>query len=247
MEKINILIVEDELLIAEDIRMHLINLGYNVTDVAVSYNEAINSIMQNLPDLVMVDINIDGDKDGIELGAFLRYDVDIPFVYLTSHSDKATVERAKQTNPNAYLLKPFKPENLYTSIEMALSSASENKTLLDEPEEVSEELIIKDSLFVKKDHHFVKLKIDKIKYINSDGNYLQIYKDKSERFIIRSTIKSIIKHLPVELFFQTHKSYIVNLAELDEVAASHVIVDGEEIPLSKNRKDLLFSKMNTFS
>lgn len=247
MDKFNILIVEDELLIAEDIRMHLESLGYNVTDMATSYNEAISSIMKVLPDLVMVDINIDGEKDGIELGVFLNQDVEIPFIYLTGQADKMTIDRAKATNPGSYLLKPFSPESLYAAVELALTNSNNVNKLNEDKENIGDELVIKDSLFVKKSNHFIKLKFESIKYINSDGNYLKIYKSKTENYMIRSTIKKLIPHLPSELFFQTNKSFIINLSSLEKVSFNHVIVDGEEIPLSRNRKDLLFSKMKTFT
>lgn len=247
MDKFSILIVEDELLIAEDIRMHLENLGYLVTDMATSYNEAINSIMESLPDMVIVDINIDGQKDGIELGEFLTHEVDIPFIYLTGQADKGTIDKAKETKPGSYLIKPFTSEGLYAAVEMALSNANDARNVVKNEDDESEELVIKDSLFVKKQNHFVKVKIDSIKYISSDGNYLNIYKSQDEKYLIRSTIKKILPHLPNDLFFQTYKSHIVNLSFLDKVTTTHVVIDGKEIPLSKNKKEMLLSKMNTFS
>lgn len=243
MGKLKILIVEDELLIAEDIRMHLIRMDYEVTETVVSYHEAISSIMSNLPDLILVDINIDGAKDGIELGRFIREEAELPFIYLTSHSDKSTVERAKVTQPNAYLLKPFKPESLYTSIEMALSHASShNDTALDNS---SEELFFKDALFVKKNQSYVKLKIDDIALVKSEGNYLYIYDVNNERHMIRSTIKNFLANLPESSFFQTHKSYIVNLNELNEVNPNVVVLNNHEVPISKSRLDVLMRKIKT--
>jgi DNA-binding LytR/AlgR family response regulator len=244
MGKLKILIVEDELLIAEDIRMHLIKMDYEVTDTVVSYHEAIDSIMSNLPDLVLVDINIDGKKDGIELGKFIREEAELPFIYLTSHADKATVARAKVTQPNAYLLKPFKPESLYTSIEMALSHASMNLGA-DADNKNNEELFFKDSLFVKKNQSYVKLKIQDIALIKSEGNYLYIFDVFNERHIIRSTIKNFLDHLPENSFFQTHKSYIINLNELKEVNPNIVVLNKHEAPISKSRHDVLIKRIKT--
>lgn len=247
MDKVKILVVEDELLVAEDIRMNLVSFGYEVTYLATSYNEAIDSIMKDLPDLILVDINIDGDKDGIELGEFLSNEAEIPFIYLTANGDKYTVNQAKKTSPNAYLLKPFQRESLFIAIEIALSNAGASGNDSNNDESVGQELVLKDSLFVKKDHHYIKLKISDIKYISSDGNYLNIYKSSSEKYLIRSTIKKIIDHLPADLFFVPHKSYIINLGELEEVAPNLIIIDGQKIPLSKNHKEALFARMNTFS
>lgn len=248
---LKILIVEDELLISEDIRMQLIQLGYEVTGQAVSYMEGIESIMNDLPDLVLVDIHISGNKDGIEFGKFLQEEAEIPFIYLTSHADKATVLRAKATQPDAYLLKPFLPENLYASIEVALAGASKrsmdfisNKVV--HPTEQGEELFLKDCLFVKVDNSFVKINIQEIKFINAIGNYLSLYTQAKTKYVIRSSVKSIQQYLPEHDFFQTHKSHIINLKYLEKFSNESVTVDGVEIPLAKSRKDFLMSRMRLY-
>jgi DNA-binding LytR/AlgR family response regulator len=247
---LKLLIVEDELLIAEDLRMQLTKLGYYVVGMAVSYMEAIELIMEDLPDLVLLDINIKGDKDGIELGHFLHHEVEIPFIYLTSHSDSNTLARAKETQPDAYLLKPYKKEGLYTAIEIALSNAtkrSRHEALesLNEKEPEGEELILKDCLFVKKDHSFIKVKLSEIKYLNSEGNYMTIFVDRENKYLIRSTIKNMLEYIPNDVFFQTHKSYLVNLNFLEQIGPMSVTVSGQEVPLAKNKKEQLLSRMRT--
>lgn len=243
MSAVKILIVEDELLIAEDIRMQLENLGYAVNGMAVSYNEAVDNIMQDLPDLVLVDINIEGSKDGIELGHFLREEAEIPFIYLTSNSDKATIMRAKETHPDAYLVKPFKPEGLFTSIEMALASAG-TQTQTDEDTESHDDYFLKDCLFVKKDNVFIKVKIENIKYIKSEGNYVIIFISAHEKHMIRNSIKNMLNYLPDTHFFQTHKSYIVNLSFLKQFSYTSVTIDDKEIPLAKSKREQFFNKMH---
>lgn len=250
MGKVKILIVEDELLIAEDIRMQLINLGYEVAGMAVSYNEALNCIMQDLPDLVLVDITIDGDKDGIELGHFLRSDAEIPFIYLTSHADKSTLARAKETLPDAYLLKPFKSENLFASIEIALSNALQTN-LADEAqhsieETENQEFILKDCVFIKKDNLFTKVKLTDILYIKAEGNYLELYSVDGKMHCIRSTMLHFSSFLSDTIFFQTHQSYIVNMNFVNEFSLTHLKINNQEIPLSKSKKDVFMSKMRTF-
>ncbi len=250
MHKIKILIVEDELIIAEDIRMQLIKLGYSVTGMATSYNEAVDSIMQDLPDLVLVDIIIDGHKDGIELGNFLKTEAEIPFIYLTSHSDINTISRAKETQPDAYLLKPFKADNLFTSIEIALSNAIKENKSVDSLKKVNEaenqEFILKDCVFIKKDNVFMKIKISDIMYIKAEGNYLDLFSASGKKYFIRSSMHYFSNFLTNEYFFRTHNSYIVNLNYLDEFSTTYLKIKNKEIPLSKSRKEQFFSKMKTF-
>ena len=120
MSDINVLIVEDEPLIAEDIRLFLGNIDYSIAGVAYDSTKALDLLATRNPDAVLLDITIRGDMDGIEIGEIIRKNYKIPFIYLTSHSDSNTIERAKKTFPDGYLLKPFDERDLLTSLEMAV-------------------------------------------------------------------------------------------------------------------------------
>jgi PAS domain S-box-containing protein len=115
-----ILIVEDERITAEDLAEVLKDLGYQVTAVVSSGDEAIREAERNLPDLVLMDIRIKGDMDGAEAARILRERFDVPVVYLTAHADRDTLERAKQSRPLGYIVKPFHEAELHASVEMAL-------------------------------------------------------------------------------------------------------------------------------
>ena len=115
-----ILVVEDEGLIANDIADRLRKDGYHITGIAASAEEALNSLAQTAPDLVLMDIRIKGDPDGIETAARVRASFDIPVIFLTAHADTGTLERAKVTEPFGCLVKPFRQVNLSSSIQMAL-------------------------------------------------------------------------------------------------------------------------------
>ena len=120
MNQPSILIVEDELIIATDLQRQLEKLGYCVCDIACSTQETRQYIQKHEPDLVLLDIYLQGPESGIVIGKELRAQGNIPFIYITSHFDKATVEEAKMTRPNGYLIKPFTKEDVYVAIEMAL-------------------------------------------------------------------------------------------------------------------------------
>lgn len=107
MAKTEILIVEDERITAEDIRLSLGGLGYAVTGMASSGEEAIRKAEEPHPDLVLMDIVLGGDMDGIEAADRIRARFNIPVVYLTAYADEKTLERAKVTQPFGYILKPF--------------------------------------------------------------------------------------------------------------------------------------------
>ncbi len=115
-----ILVVEDESVIAADIQDRLVGLGYDVPTTAASAEEALQKIPQYSPDLVLMDIVLQGAKDGIEAAAEIREHFNIPVVFLTAHADDNTLERAKVTEPFAYVNKPFEERDLHTAIEIAL-------------------------------------------------------------------------------------------------------------------------------
>jgi len=115
-----ILVVEDERIVARDLQRRLHRLGYTVCAIAGSGPEAIEQAAQTQPDLVLMDIVLDGPMDGIEAAAQIRARADIPIIYLTAHADDGTLQRAKATEPFGYLLKPFDTRVVQTTIEMAL-------------------------------------------------------------------------------------------------------------------------------
>ncbi len=125
MDNIRILIIEDEALIAEDISDMVKSIGYEVANIMGNGDRALDYLSSHFPDLVLCDIMIKGTKDGIQIAEWLRKNRKIPFVFLTSLSDKHTLERAKPTLPYGYIVKPFEERDLLTTIEMALYKFSQ--------------------------------------------------------------------------------------------------------------------------
>jgi PAS domain S-box-containing protein len=120
MRKRVIMVVEDELIVAEDLVHWLGSLGYTVGARAATGREAIRLCETTRPDLILMDILLPGDMDGIEAAEIVRKRFDIPVVYITASSDESTLARAKLTEPLGYVLKPFDERGLYTTIEMAM-------------------------------------------------------------------------------------------------------------------------------
>jgi PAS domain S-box-containing protein len=126
-----ILVVEDERIVARDIQRSLADLGYDVPETAATAEQAILLATRRCPDLVLMDIRIKGDRDGIETAGILRRRFDVPVIYLTAYADAPTVERAKATEPLGYLLKPVKPDELRSAVEIALYRHVMEKQLRD--------------------------------------------------------------------------------------------------------------------
>ncbi|OZH56156.1 hypothetical protein AFK68_00020, partial [Hydrocoleum sp. CS-953] len=139
-----ILVVEDELIAAENIARNLKKLGYEVIGIVDSGEEAIQAATENHPNLVLMDIMLQGDLDGIEAAGHIRSELKIPVIYMTAYADDDTLGRAKLTEPYGYLVKPFKPQALRTTIEIALQKHQSEQVVessyIKEIEEVKNQL-----------------------------------------------------------------------------------------------------------
>ncbi len=121
MPEVKILITEDESIVARDLASRLQKMGYVITEVVDSGKSAIESVLRHQPDLILMDIMLQGEIDGIETAAKIQTIAKIPIVYLTAYADRETLKRAKATHPFGYLLKPFKEKELQVTLEIALS------------------------------------------------------------------------------------------------------------------------------
>ena len=125
MSEIRVLIIEDNPLIAADIEQCLNNIDFSVSGIAYNYVDAITQLETNTPDVILMDINLGEKNDGIDIGKIIHDKYAIPFVYLTSNSDRSTIERAKVTRPAGYIIKPFDEKDLLAAIEIAIHNFSQ--------------------------------------------------------------------------------------------------------------------------
>jgi len=240
---IKILIVEDELIIAEDMANMLEKMGYEVTGNAMDADEAVVCLDKLKPDLILLDINLGGKKDGIILAGEINEKYQVPFIFTTSYTDGATIERAKKVNPINYLVKPFKPEQLYTAIEIAMFNLSKKEKANVADAENEEGLIIRDALFIKEKYRYTKIHIADIHWIKAEGNYLELHL-VNKKELIRATLGAFLERLNRNNFFRTHKSYAVNLDHLTKVEPTFVFIQQMEIPISKTYSDELLQRLN---
>lgn len=236
----NILIVEDEPIIAKHLQFTLNGFGYENHDVATDYDSALELLQSNEYHLAIVDINLNGYQTGIDIGEFIRINLDIPFMYLTNHEDIAIVNAALQTEPLAFLNKPFHKIAVYAAIKLAFNDLNKRETT--EPDTA----VIKDALFIKEKQMFTKIMLADILFIRSDDNYLELH-TTNRKYIIRETLKNMISQLPENLFFRAHKSFIINLNAITAINYLHVMIEEMEIPITPENRTELLSRVKTFS
>lgn len=233
MGKVKILVVEDEVVIADNICMILEDLGYELLEPAINYEEALETIISEQPDIAILDIQLGGKRDGIDLAWKIKEDLDFPFIFLTSNADAMTVERAKKLNPPAYLVKPFNKDDLYTSIELALYNFEQNRNIAKNKDE---NLLIKDAIFVKEKNLYYKVQLEDIAYLKSDHVYVELFTDEGRKYLIRGSLTDLSERLP-KYFYRVHRSYTVNIQKMDAINSSYIIINNLEVPISKNYRD----------
>lgn len=239
-EKVKILVVEDEIIIADDLCDTLTELGYEVPEPAIDYNEAIEAFEREQPDLAILDIRLAGQRSGLEVADKINTTYHFPFIFLTSNSDAATLAEAKLCRPSAFLAKPFRQSDLHASIEIALFNYSEQEQkALDH-----DNLIIKDALYIKQNKIFLRIKFDDILYLESDHVYLDIHLVNGKKYSVRGNLNEFVEKLSAK-FIRSHRSYIINLTHLEGINHAYTIISGKEIPLGKRYRKIILSKVKT--
>ncbi len=190
------------------------------------------SDIQNLEiDLLILDINLAGKKDGIWLGQQVRKNLNIPIVFLTAYGDDVTLNKLSSLNPNGYLLKPYNKPTLITTINIALQSFNAINNQLPQ--------IDKQTITIDSGGKKIKLQLSKIVYTKSDGNYLEIYLEQKS-FIIRQKLSDFLEALPENNYMiQVHMRYIVNTNFITAVSLNFVTINEIEVPISKKFKGLI--------
>lgn len=234
-----ILIVEDEPLIAEDISETLQEAGYGVCGIAHNANDAIKILKTTSPSLVMLDIKIDGPIDGLMLGRIIKDDFNLPFIFLTSYTDQSTLDKVKDLNPYGFIVKPFDDRELTSNVEIAIHRfKQESKNLVSVEEQEDNE-----SFFLKSQKAFHKISLNDIMYAQAVDNYTMIYTEKS-KFLVPQTLKVIEDKLDSNRFIRTHRSYVVNFKYVDIITANYANLKGIMIPIARTYKSELMNKIS---
>lgn len=234
-------VVEDELVIGRTILNTLNELGYGHCGPAISYTEAMEMLEQERPDLLLLDIQLSGKKDGIDVAEKLNELYHIPFIFLTANSDGETIDRAKKVKPHAYIVKPFTKEELYAAIEIAFSNFTGSRPIA--KAETPAIHPAKEFMFVRDGYVFRKIFFNDLLYLESDANYITLHLKSQKKVMVRSTLNDLIEQLDTRRFMRIHRSFSVNVDLIDDVFPAEVSVSGVKIPIGKSYKDELFKAL----
>lgn len=226
--KRKILVVEDEVLIAMQIKSILEDQGYDVVINIYSVEAAIQHIEAEAPLLVLIDINLNKNKDGIDLGRFLLEKDNIPYIYITSYSNKSTLDRVNETRPDGYIVKPFKPADLVATISVVLNNykhrdidpfITEDKTPDNVPfkmkmivnyinDNIDKKIEVDDLIKLSnwKERHFSRLFYDYLKV--SPYQYILSRKIEKAKSLIDET-STALKDIAFDLGFKSYSNFCI--------------------------------------
>lgn len=245
MEKLKLLVIEDDFIIGADVAMQLTNAGYDVLGIISKGSDALSKLEDLKPDLILMDIHLKGEMDGIETAHQINKRFNIPIIYLTANADDATYQKARATKPYAFIAKPFSNVDLLRSIDLALEKMAElagtNQMERTTSGEKSDCFILQDRIFVRDHEKHVKINIEDILYMEAERNYSKFYTADSS-YLLSMPLKSLEGKIDSPQFKRVHRSYVVNINHLEEVLEDYVIIKKVKVPISRSfRPDLMAS------
>jgi two-component system, response regulator PdtaR len=254
-DALKILIVEDESIVALDLSIQLEKEGYAIAGIADNSDDAQLLFRNENPDLVLMDINIKGKLDGIETAKALKKIIEVPIIFLTAFSQNEYVNRAKEVNPAAYLVKPFNTNSLYTSIQIAIHNFAVLRTnpAAIKPIEVTPGkpesstklpiLFFNNCFFVKNNYRFTKIAVADLLYAESDNNYIKLV-TRTAKILLRVSLQHFAESIQHQHLVRVHRGFVVNIQNIDSFNDEEITVGKHQVPIGRAYKEDFLKSFN---
>lgn len=229
MTNFKILIVEDEILIAEDLSDLLRSFGISEIDMAHDKPTALNKIETFQPDLILLDIRMESELTGIQIAETINTQYKKPFIFITAHSDMQMLQTILKTIPAGYITKPIKKADLYANVLLV-----SEKLKLQSPKQI----------MIKDGPKNVLIDFNDLLYIESEGNYIVIHTTQ-KKHALRQNMDSIMAQLDNDIFYRVQRSYVVNIKKVSSYSRKDLTINGVVIPISKNVIDDFENKIKS--
>jgi DNA-binding LytR/AlgR family response regulator len=236
----NICIVEDDPNHAYTLQEKVSAIGHSVQHICHTFQEALQVIKQHTIDVILLDINLQQDHEGIQLAQVIKSFSSIPIIYTTALATKEIIEKAVQVKPAGYLVKPIPKETLQATIELALQSKETSIPTTKTQKEVS-------FLTVRVGYKLKKIKLHEVKLLKiASKNYVTIVDKNDKEFQLRNSLKALIKNLDAN-FIQVHRLYGINLnymVHINEKEQMLCLQERTHIPIGRTFKEALYKRLN---
>ena len=254
-----LLIIEDEAVLALDLRATLQSEGYAVAGIAGTGPRALELFTQHPIDLILCDIHLQGPWDGVETAQRLLAQRPVPLIYLTALSDQPTLDRALATAPAAYLPKPVSRASLRTALALALHTfalhafarqAAPTAEMLAVPEAPAPPmpaaerdaltrdtiLQLNDHVFIKDNHQFVRIPLADILLLEADNTYTTLF-TPTRKYALRLTLGAVLGRLHLAQLVRVHRSFAVNIQRVESFSEAEATVAGQAVPLGRQYRE----------
>lgn len=235
-DKIKILLVEDDPKTTLRMEALIYSIGYELIPSVDNSEDAIKSINEKKLDVLVMDIDIKGSLDGIQVVELIKGN-EIPVIFVTGFDDDKHYQRAKKSQPVAYLIKPFNKLTFQAALENAILNLSKKEKPETDQSDWSGEVWLKDCFFVKRNNLLYKIKIDDIQFIQSEGNYCHIISMKKHP--VKISLTQILKKLPPKRFVRIHQRFVIQANLIDNIDTynNQVYLGGKGLPIGPKYRD----------
>ncbi|MFY0687342.1 MAG: response regulator [Cyclobacteriaceae bacterium] len=237
---IEVLIVEDNPLTAQDLSEQLTENGMTVVGIANSAEKARELFEEYTPDVLLVDIKLKGEETGIDFVKGLNGEK--PIIYLSANSDNETVDEALMTNPSTFLTKPFDEKDVKIAIELAFNKHSQQLIENERSNNHQGDLPV----FLKSGNRYEKVRVDDITYLEADGSYCKVM-TKQKEFLIAGNLNSFNRQIGNNKFVRVHRSFVVNLNAVSGMDNDYIFVGDQSIPVGRSYKPEVKAVFRRFS
>jgi DNA-binding LytR/AlgR family response regulator len=243
MQNLQVLLVEDDRSAALDVEMLLDEMGLKLAAVKDNADAALQYIYDEQPDLVIMDLELKGNKSGLEIAKEIDH-LRIPIIFTTSYKDQKTYEQAKSTYSFGYLVKPFSKLSLQSMLEQAVKTLFPDDEL-EIPSNVVEGMVLANIILVKHLNVLYPVRFDSILFVQGEGNYCAIHTNQ-RKFMLKMSLRKMLESVPATEFAPIHKSFIVRLDKVEsiDVGAGKLTIGKEVLPLGRNFKNAFLERFN---
>ena len=245
---IRILIVEDDPDTALQTESLIYTLGYELLPTVNNSQAALKAIQESEPDVILMDTDIKGALNGIQVIEKIQPS-EIPVIFTTDYEQESYYEMARKMQPSAYLIKPYSKYTFQTALENAIIQLSQKKqSSVDDVRqsrtEWNNEVWLKDSFFIKRNNLLQKVRIEDIQYIQSEGNYCEIFSIR--KHAVKISLAQILRKLPAKHFVRIHQRCVINADLIDNIdlSTNQIYVGGKSLPLGPKYKHGLLNIAN---
>jgi two-component system response regulator LytT len=230
-----VVILEDNPITAADLREILEKENFDVIKTFSRAEVAIREIENYDPDILLVDVYLAGDKTGIDFVNHVNHSTKLPVVYITANSEKRTISEVVNSNPSAFLSKPYKENDVLVAVDLALRKNQENSD--------SASLQFEGPLFLKSGNSFHKVRIEDIDYLEASGSYCQVF-SQGRTFVLSNNLSTYQDSFIDQGFIRIHRSYMVNLSKVDQINGEQLWIGKKALAIGRSYRSSIKTYFN---